>query len=243
MALSCNSKGLDQLSLKMSPEELSSAGWGFQDWGSSNRLSHHPWRYLIQVWVGHLRAWFSSGLGIATLKVGLNDPRGLFQPKCSMIAVYHHFQLPCFWLLCFFSLVCLQFINTAFQAQPNLRIKQQTPTLLIYTSDTLAWKHLKSLPTYYALGCYCTWLVADTSWPWIACMGAGNGWCQPWSRRLLQGCAISLQADTWCHADPCHTTGWHDTPASPYCKQRGKLRLRLPKVFSLTHLQTQGWKN
>ena len=43
--------------------------------------SRCPWRCLKDVWMWHLGTWFSGGLGRVGLMVGLNDLKGLFQPK------------------------------------------------------------------------------------------------------------------------------------------------------------------
>lgn len=44
-------------------------------------LSHHPWRYLRVVLIWCFGTQFSGGFSSVRLMVGLNDLRGLFQPK------------------------------------------------------------------------------------------------------------------------------------------------------------------
>lgn len=43
--------------------------------------SPHPWGDLKAMWMWHLGTWVSGGLGSAGLKIGLDDLRGLVQPK------------------------------------------------------------------------------------------------------------------------------------------------------------------
>ena len=58
-------------------EGLSSTGTGCPErW-----WSHHPWRYLKDVYTWCLGTWFSGGLGSVRFTVVLNDLKGLFQPK------------------------------------------------------------------------------------------------------------------------------------------------------------------
>jgi len=64
---------------KSSLKGLSDIGTGC----SRKWLNHHPWRYLkkeVQMW--HLVTWFRGGLGSVGLMVGLDDLRGVYQPKC-----------------------------------------------------------------------------------------------------------------------------------------------------------------
>lgn len=41
----------------------------------------HSWRYLREAWMWHSGMWFSSELGNVRLMAGIDDLKGLFQPK------------------------------------------------------------------------------------------------------------------------------------------------------------------
>ena len=45
------------------------------------RFFKYPRGYLKEVQMWHLGMWFSGGLGSVRVMVGLNDIKGLFQPK------------------------------------------------------------------------------------------------------------------------------------------------------------------
>ena len=78
MASSYAGGGLDWVWGKLSsPKWLSSFWTGCP----GKRLSHHSWRYLKDACMWLLGTWFSGGLGSAGLMLGLNDFKGLFQPK------------------------------------------------------------------------------------------------------------------------------------------------------------------
>lgn len=90
-ASSCTKGGSGWAAGKIySLEELSSFGRGYP----GKWLSSHPWRACR--W--HLGMWFSDVLGSAGLTVGLNDHRGVLQPKW-----FHDFVNLC-WL---FNSLCL----------------------------------------------------------------------------------------------------------------------------------------
>ena len=44
-------------------------------------LRHHPWRCFKDLLTWRLGTWFSGGLGSVCFMVGLDDLKGLFQPK------------------------------------------------------------------------------------------------------------------------------------------------------------------
>jgi len=85
MASSCARGGLHwMLENDSSPKGLTSTGRGcLGKW-----LSHHSWRYLKDVWKWHLGTWFSGGLDSVRLEYGLNDLKGLFQPKLFYDSIY-----------------------------------------------------------------------------------------------------------------------------------------------------------
>ncbi|KAK4818318.1 LOW QUALITY PROTEIN: hypothetical protein QYF61_010780, partial [Mycteria americana] len=74
---SCARGGLDWiLGNFTSLKGLSSTGTGCP----GKWLSHHPWRYLKDVWMRCLGTSYSGGLGSVRFMVGLDDLKGLFQP-------------------------------------------------------------------------------------------------------------------------------------------------------------------
>ncbi|KAK4830495.1 hypothetical protein QYF61_011408 [Mycteria americana] len=78
MASSCARGGLDWILGKaFSPKGLLSIGTGCP----GKWLSHHPWGCLKDVLMWCLGTWCSGGLGSVRLMVGLDDLKGLFQPK------------------------------------------------------------------------------------------------------------------------------------------------------------------
>jgi len=75
-ALNCTRGSLNWvLGKNSSLKRLSSIGTGCP----GKRLSHHPWRYLKNVWMWLLGTWFSGGLGSVRLTFGPHDLKDLFQ--------------------------------------------------------------------------------------------------------------------------------------------------------------------
>ena len=58
-------------------EGLSSSGTGYPE----KQLSHHPWRYLKDLWMWCLGTWCGGGLDGVRVMVGLGGLKGHFQPK------------------------------------------------------------------------------------------------------------------------------------------------------------------
>lgn len=55
--------------------ETSATGYPGQWW------TPHPWRELKSLWIWYLGTWISDGFGTPGRMVGLDDLRGLFQPR------------------------------------------------------------------------------------------------------------------------------------------------------------------